>query len=48
MTSGGSVTHWLHLLKAGDQAAAQPLWEGYFRRLVALARRRLVTTPRRG
>jgi DNA-directed RNA polymerase specialized sigma24 family protein len=47
MTSGGSVTHWLHLLKAGDRAAAQPLWEGYFRRLVALARRRLLGTPRR-
>jgi DNA-directed RNA polymerase specialized sigma24 family protein len=47
MTPGGSVTHWLHLLKAGDRAAAQPLWEGYFRRLVALARRRLLGTPRR-
>jgi DNA-directed RNA polymerase specialized sigma24 family protein len=47
MTSDGSVTHWLHLLKAGDQAAAQPLWEGYFGRLVALARRRLLGTSRR-
>jgi DNA-directed RNA polymerase specialized sigma24 family protein len=47
MPSDGSVTHWLHLLKAGDRAAAQPLWEGDFRRLVALARRRLLGTPRR-
>jgi DNA-directed RNA polymerase specialized sigma24 family protein len=47
MTSTGSVTHWLQLLKAGDQAAAQPLWEGYFRRLVGLARQRLLGTPRR-
>jgi DNA-directed RNA polymerase specialized sigma24 family protein len=47
MTPGGSVTHWLQLLKAGDHAAAQPLWEGYFRRLVALARWRLLGTPRR-
>jgi DNA-directed RNA polymerase specialized sigma24 family protein len=47
MTSAGSVTHWLQLLKAGDQGAAQPLWEGYFRRLVALARQRLQGTPRR-
>jgi DNA-directed RNA polymerase specialized sigma24 family protein len=47
MTSAGSVTHWLQLLKAGDQAAAQPLWEGYFRRLVGLARHRLRGTPRR-
>ena len=46
MTSGGSVTHWLHLLKAGDRAAAQPLWDAYFRRLVALARSRLRGTPR--
>jgi hypothetical protein len=37
--SSGSVTHWLGLLKAGDSAAAQPLWQRYFRRLVGLARR---------
>jgi hypothetical protein len=47
MTSAGSVTHWLQLLKAGDQAAAPPLWEGYFRRLVGLARQRLPGIPRR-
>jgi DNA-directed RNA polymerase specialized sigma24 family protein len=47
MTSDGSVTQWLQLLKAGDRAAAQPLWERYFRRLVALARSRLQGTPRR-
>ena len=47
MTSDGSVTHWLHLFKTGDRAAAQPLWERYFRRLVALARSRLQGTPRR-
>jgi DNA-directed RNA polymerase specialized sigma24 family protein len=33
----GSVTHWLGRLKAGDHAAAQELWERYFRRLVGLA-----------
>jgi hypothetical protein len=27
--SEGSVTHWLVLLRAGDPAAAQPLWERY-------------------
>jgi DNA-directed RNA polymerase specialized sigma24 family protein len=43
----GSVTHWLGRLKAGDPAAAQQLWEGYFRRLVRLARARLQTIPRR-
>jgi hypothetical protein len=43
----GSVTHWLGLLRAGDAVAAQPLWEGYFRRLVGLARARLLGVPRR-
>src|SRR5262249_61040066 len=33
MSSDGSVTHWISLLKAGEQAAAQPLWEAYFQRL---------------
>jgi hypothetical protein len=41
MSTSGSVTHWLGLLKAGDHAAAQPLWERYFGRLVGLARARL-------
>jgi DNA-directed RNA polymerase specialized sigma24 family protein len=41
MSSDGSVTHWIHQLKAGEQAAAQPLWEAYFRRLVGLARKKL-------
>jgi DNA-directed RNA polymerase specialized sigma24 family protein len=46
MSSAGSVTHWLGRLKAGDQAAAQPLWEAYFRRLVERARRKLAGRPR--
>ena len=41
MSSDGSVTHWLRRPQAGDAAAAQPLWEAYFVRLVALARARL-------
>jgi DNA-directed RNA polymerase specialized sigma24 family protein len=36
-----SVTQWIDDLKAGDQAAAQPLWERYFERLVRLARKKL-------
>jgi DNA-directed RNA polymerase specialized sigma24 family protein len=32
-----SVTHWIGELKAGRGAAAQPLWERYFERLVRLA-----------
>ena len=35
---GGSVTDWIGHLKQGDHAAAQPLWERYFERLVGLAR----------
>jgi hypothetical protein len=37
----GSVAHWIRRLEAGDQVAFQQLWEGYFRRLVGPARRRL-------
>ncbi|CAN5845885.1 ECF-type sigma factor [soil metagenome] len=44
----GSVTRWIDELKAGDPAAAQPLWERYFDRLVRLARRRLVSSRRTG
>jgi DNA-directed RNA polymerase specialized sigma24 family protein len=47
MESDGSVTRWLGPLQAGDPAAAQQLWERYFRRLVQLARKRLHGAPRR-
>ncbi len=46
MSSEGSVTHWVRELRAGNHAAAQRLWEGYFRRLVVLARQRLAGSPR--
>jgi DNA-directed RNA polymerase specialized sigma24 family protein len=46
MGSPGSVTGWLARLQAGEDAAAQPLWERYFRRLVELARSRLHGAPR--
>jgi DNA-directed RNA polymerase specialized sigma24 family protein len=46
MSPVGSVTRWISRLKAGDQAALQQLWEGYFRRLTALARRRLAASLR--
>jgi DNA-directed RNA polymerase specialized sigma24 family protein len=42
-----SVTHWIEQLKAGDPAAAERLWERYFKRLVAVARSQLRGTPRR-
>jgi DNA-directed RNA polymerase specialized sigma24 family protein len=46
VSSPGSVTYWIHRLPAGDQAAYQNLWEGYFHRLVGLARKRLAGAPR--
>lgn len=47
MSSDGSVTRWVTALKQGDTAAAQPLWERYYRRLVALARTKLQAARRR-
>src|SRR5262249_39146854 len=41
MSAPGSVTCWLDGLRAGDAAAAQVLWEGYYSRLVGLAKQRL-------
>jgi DNA-directed RNA polymerase specialized sigma24 family protein len=38
---GGSITGWLGNLRDGDQAAAQPLWEHYFSKLVTVARAKL-------
>ena len=47
MATQGSITHWIDSLKAGDQGAAEHLWERYFDRLVELARKKLGTTNRR-
>ena len=47
MSSEGSVTRWITALKDGDEAAAQPLWERYYRRLVSLARQKLPNARRR-
>jgi DNA-directed RNA polymerase specialized sigma24 family protein len=41
MSPTESVTHWIAQLQAGDEEAAQKLWEQYFQRLVALARCKL-------
>jgi DNA-directed RNA polymerase specialized sigma24 family protein len=46
MSSGGSITHWIARLTAGDPLAAQKLWEGYGLRLVGLARKKLKGAPR--
>ena len=44
MSSDVSVTRLIGMLKQGDRAASQQLWEAYFGRLVDLARARLKNT----
>lgn len=36
-----SVSHWIHLVKEGDQDAVRQLWQRYYLQMVALARSRL-------
>lgn len=43
----GSITRWIADIKRGDGAAAEPLWERYFARIVDLARARLRASRRR-
>lgn len=40
-----SVTMWLNAVRHGDDQAASSLWDRYFKRLIALARKRLVKAP---
>ena len=40
-----SITRCIDMLKRGDRAAAEALWDSYIHRLVALARARLGGTP---
>jgi RNA polymerase sigma factor (sigma-70 family) len=47
MSSTETISHWISQLKAGDPAAAQPLWERYVDKLVGLARKKLRGSPRR-
>jgi RNA polymerase sigma factor (sigma-70 family) len=47
MSSPGTVTRWLADLQAGEREAVQKLWEGYYRRLLAVARKKLGALPRR-
>ena len=43
----GSITALLDRLKDGDHEAVRLLWQRYYPRLVALARKKLQDTPRR-
>jgi DNA-directed RNA polymerase specialized sigma24 family protein len=41
MPTSESISYWIDQLKAGDHVAVQKLWEGFFARLVRLARAKL-------
>jgi DNA-directed RNA polymerase specialized sigma24 family protein len=41
-----SITRCIEMLKKGDRAAADRLWDAYVHRLVALARRKMGAAPR--
>lgn len=41
MTKNTNVSHWIDLVKHGDSAAANQIWEHYFDRLVRTVRHRL-------
>lgn len=45
--SDESVSTWIDKLKAGDEQAAQVIWERYFRRVMEVARRRLGALQKR-
>ena len=47
MTAPGSITALVERLKGGDQEAVRLLWQRYYPRLVALARRKLQGDSRR-
>ncbi len=41
MSKSTNVSHWIDLVKAGDSAAANRIWQHYFDRLVRSVRARL-------
>jgi len=47
MASSRSVSHWIGQLRAGDQVAAQHLWEGYTTEEIAAKLRRAPRTVER-
>jgi RNA polymerase sigma factor (sigma-70 family) len=42
MSDSNNVSHWIDLVKFGDSAAANRIWQHYFERLVQSVRRRLL------
>ncbi len=47
MSASESVTDWLEQLQGGEMVALAKLWQRYFPRMVAMARRQLLAVPRR-
>lgn len=47
MSASHSISVWIDRFRASDQEAARVLWERFFDRMVAIARRRLGPGPRR-
>src|SRR5262245_48438408 len=47
MSSAGSVTHWIRLLRAVKKDAAEQLWQRYYKKMVGLARKKLWGARRR-
>ena len=47
MAEQKSVSDWIAEIQVGDEAAAQKVWNHFYSRLIALARRKLHDTPRR-
>lgn len=47
MADSDDVTRWIVRLTHGDEVAVQAIWERYFDKLVRLARKKLVSMPRR-
>lgn len=47
MSIDKSITRWIRDLKTGDEEAARLLWQEYFDKLVAVARKQLGSAPRR-
>ena len=47
MSEQGSVSRWIEGVKAGDESAAERLWQRYYTQLVNLAHKHLNGAPRR-
>jgi hypothetical protein len=47
MTSSGSVSEWIEMLKAGQPEPSQQIWARYVDQLIQLARRKIGHLPQR-